>query len=65
MEENKAQMGIAISEAYFWGMKAVVRPKSSTQRSSSAFQRYENQFATDMLGYLLISNEGSVCRQVR
>lgn len=29
VEENKAQMGIAISEAYFWGMKVVVRPNAS------------------------------------
>lgn len=29
VEENKAQMEIAISEAYFWGMKATVRPNLS------------------------------------
>lgn len=29
VEETKAQMGIAISEAYFWGMKMVVRPNVS------------------------------------
>lgn len=29
MEENKAQMGIAASGAYFLGMKLVVRPNVS------------------------------------
>ena len=29
VEENKAQMGIAISEAYVLGMKGVVRPNVS------------------------------------
>lgn len=29
MEENKAQTGIATSETYFWGMKAVAEPNGS------------------------------------